>query len=480
MTKKLKKQKIATKITILYGSIFSFALLIISIVVLGNATFINQNLTKQELMKTAQNIQDYIKNGGELSKESLNDLLEDKYVEVVIRDIQGSIEIKNTIGNYPNFLEPPNGAPMENKEETNGRIISKSGHETVIEQDHGRNFMLLERTIKTDETTYSVQVYKVISMNAKYFSMLTTTLLIIDVIGIMISFLVGKYISRLMLKPVENIRQAAERISIDDLSQRIEVPEPDDEMKELTITFNSMIEGLEESFKKQNQFISDASHELRTPISVISGYASLMNRWGKNEPEVLQESIDSIISETEHMSNLVKRLLFLARSDQKRIPVSIEEICLNDIVNEVIKEIDVLEGNREINFLEKDKVNISADPNLIKQLVWIHTENALKYTKEEGKIDFEVYDDDEYAYLAISDDGPGIAEEEAPFIFDRFYRSDKSRNKDIPGTGLGLSIAMLIATSFGGTIIVSKSKYGGAKFINKFKLSKKDDKAEGV
>ena len=160
-----------------------------------------------------------------------------------------------------------------------------------------------------------------------------------------------------MLKPVEEIQQTAERISIEDLSQRIDTSGPDDEMKELAETFNSMISRLENSFQKQNQFISDASHELRTPISVIQGYANLINRWGKSDPTVLEESIQSILAETEHMSQLIKKLLFLAKSDQNRIPVQKEQFCLNELVKEVVKEMEITTETKRNHHVRSTKIH---------------------------------------------------------------------------------------------------------------------------
>jgi signal transduction histidine kinase len=234
-----------------------------------------------------------------------------------------------------------------------------------------------------------------------------------------------------------------------------------------------MIDRLESSFQRQNQFVSDASHELRTPISVIQGYANLINRWGKSDPDILQESIDSILSETEHMSALIRKLLFLAKGDQNRMLVQKKLVSLNEIAGEIVKELEILEVHREILFEEKDKVEIWGDPDLIKQLLWIHAENALKYTKDGGLITVRVWKDKKNAYVSVSDNGAGISQEHLPRIFDRFYRVDQSRNKGISGTGLGLSIAKWIADSHFGYISVESKEGEGTTFVNSFALCSK-------
>ena len=330
--------------------------------------------------------------------------------------------------------------------------------------------MLLSTQYKKDGDKYQIQAFKQLNGNQDFLQSFLWKMVIADFIGIFCAFLAGRYISRRVLKPVEQIRTTAERISIEDLTQRIDLDGPDDEMKELTITFNSMIDRLEKAFHRQNQFVSDASHELRTPISVIQGYASLINRWGKSNPDVLQESIDSILGETEHMKELINNLLFLAKSDQNRMHAKRARMCLNDVAQEIVKELDLLQKDRTITYEEAEQVEINGDSDLIKQLLWIHGENALKYTTDGGKIHIKVWKDKKYAYVSIADDGMGIAEEEQSKIFDRFYREDKSRNKEISGTGLGLSIAKWIVSSHDGAILVESKRGEGATFIDRFPL----------
>ena len=239
-----------------------------------------------------------------------------------------------------------------------------------------------------------------------------------------------------------------------------------------------MIDRLETSFQKQNQFISDASHELRTPISVIQGYANLINRWGKSDPAVLQESIDSILTETEHMSALIRQLLFLAKGDQSKLNLHKERMSLNEVAAELVREMEVLDVDRKITFKEEGKVEIFADYDMIKQLLWVHGENALKYTNDGGEVEVSVWKDKKFAYVSVKDNGTGIAEEDIPKIFDRFYRVDKSRNKEISGTGLGLSIAKWIMDSHDGEILVESVVDEGTSFINRFRLYVPDGKMD--
>ena len=296
-------------------------------------------------------------------------------------------------------------------------------------------------------------------------------LLYIDIVGFLFAGLIGIYISHTMLKPVRKIRETAERISVEDLSQRIEISGPDDDLKELSITFNSMIDRLERSFEQQSRFVSDASHELRTPISVIKGYANLINRWGKDDPEILQEAVNNILEETDHMSVMIKNLLFLARSDQHRAHIQKQPMSLNDAVRDIAKDLSVTDEKINIitDICDKDMV-IDGDPDLIKQMLWIYTENAVKYSGKEKTITYRVFSEGQYACVSVKDNGCGINKEDLPHIFERFYRVDKSRNKNIPGTGLGLSIAKWIIDVHSGSVEVNSVVGQGTEFISKFKV----------
>ncbi len=494
----IQHMTIARKITLLYGGIFSLSLFIISLFMTLNITAIQQHTIRRELATTIFNIDEYLRQGKILSNDALQDLLDNKYVEVSVYSEKEQVYYYSHFGDGSFLLQPdelklqgPDGyfGKEDKLTEERQRAFAEDGFkisvqkedaenctEYILENNKRQQVMLISTIIPSKSGFYRVEAFKLIGVNSNFLQGFIIKLATIDFIGIFCAFLIGQYISRRMLQPVEAIRSAAERITIEDLSQRIDTDGPEDEMKELTVTFNSMIDRLENSFQRQNQFVSDASHELRTPISVIQGYANLINRWGKSDPDILQESIDSILSETEHMSALIRKLLFLAKGDQNRMLVQKKVVSLNEIAGEIVRELEVLEVHRQILFEEKDKAEIWGDPDLIKQLLWIHAENALKYTKEGGLITVRVWKDKKNAYVFVRDDGAGISTEHLPRIFDRFYRVDQSRNKGISGTGLGLSIAKWIMDSHFGQISVESKVGEGTTFMNAFALCTKQKK----
>ncbi len=504
---KWSSMTIAKKTTLLYGGIFSLSLLAVSLFVLLNVNDLQRSSIRRELYQTISNIESYVTENDSIDDQKLTELLDNKYVEVGVYDTKEKKMYTSYIGEVPLFMEgggkfnfPPEPMPgdMENipedfRNDWKDYLIDRgyrvyqeqSGQEESVtftaEGETGQQLMLSFKRVHTNENEYLIMAFKMLSgnTNAYFFRTFLLKLVAVDIIGIFCAFLVGRYISRRILMPMERIRSMAERISIEDLSQRLTTDGPDDEMKELTITFNSMIERLDASFQKQNRFVSDASHELRTPISVIQGYANLINRWGKSDSNILQESIDSILSETEHMSALIKQLLFLAKGDQKKVIFQKTEVSLTEAAGELYKELELLDVNREITLEAQEDVNVYADADLLKQLFWIHGENAVKYTSEGGKIQIKVWKDKKYAYLSIQDDGIGISEENLSFIFDRFFRADKSRNKEIPGTGLGLSIAKWIMDCHDGEILVSSKEGEGTCFTDRFYLPFTEEAKKG-
>ena len=218
----------------------------------------------------------------------------------------------------------------------------------------------------------------------------------------------------------------------------------DRELQGLEDAINNLLMRMHESYRQQARFVSDASHELRTPISVIQGYAAMLDRWGKNDESVLTESIEAIKSESEHMKKLVEQLLFLARSDSGRQKMAFEKFFLSDVMREVYDECVMIDQTHNWEIEVNEQVECVGDIDMIKQTARILTDNASKYTPENGNIRIRAFYADGVPCFAVQDSGVGIAQEDIPKIFERFYRSDPARNSSTGGTGLGLSIAKWI------------------------------------
>ena len=268
------------------------------------------------------------------------------------------------------------------------------------------------------------------------------------------------------LKPedLECLIRRLDNINVSHLSSRVSLPQGSQELDGLTRAINAMLERIDQGYQAQARFVSDASHELRTPISVIQGYANLLNRWGKDNPAARQEAIDAIVQESDSMARLVEQLLFLVRGDNDTQVVHLEQVDLTLVADEVARETQLLDTGREISAQLEPMVLVQADPRLVKQAYRILVDNAVKYTPEGGHIRLSLCQEKETARLAVTDDGPGIPREELGKLFRRFYRADQSRNRQTGGTGLGLSIAHWIAQRHRGWIEVTSRPGVGSRF----------------
>jgi signal transduction histidine kinase len=300
---------------------------------------------------------------------------------------------------------------------------------------------------------------------SRYLGILLFVIFATDIIFITLILGIGSKMSKKLLFPVKKMTETVNQVSLQDLNTRLDVKGSKDELKDLAKTFNDMMDRIQKSYEQQNRFVSDASHELRTPISVIQGYANLLDRWGKEDKSVLEESITAIKSEAENMKDLVEKLLFLARSDKNTQKVELTDFKLNELVEELIKETKLIDTKHKIINEYNEKVIINGDKKLLKEAFRIFIDNSIKYTPENGIIKINLYTKAKQLILEIEDTGIGISKEHLPHIFDRFYRADESRTKETGGTGLGLSIAKWIILKHKGNIEVQSKPGYGTRFI---------------
>ncbi|MBQ8312445.1 MAG: HAMP domain-containing histidine kinase [Clostridia bacterium] len=262
-----------------------------------------------------------------------------------------------------------------------------------------------------------------------------------------------------VLAPIRDITEMAATLSANSLSNRINLEGTKNELKDLAGVINTMLDRIERSYNSQKQFVSDASHELRTPIAVIQGYVNMLQRWGKDDQEILEEGISAIAQETASMKDLVESLLFLARHDKKTLMMEMETFDPCDLIAELHREAAMVTPEDHFICAPMEHCTIEADRNMIKQVMRILCDNAVKYTPKGGTITMGVESYTGGCTLILSDNGSGISREELPKIFDRFYRSDSARKSEGGGHGLGLSIARIIIIAHGGKIRV-RSKVG--------------------
>jgi len=336
--------------------------------------------------------------------------------------------------------------------------------------------VVLENLFNDEEYVYSSVFY---FNSEKYFVNINylVTDLLIESIRICIMILVSGAIGLLLfvpivsktsyklIGPIKKMTEITKTITVNNINTRLDVKDTQDELKELSETFNQMMDRFEQGYKTQQQFVSDASHELRTPIAVIKGYVNMLDRWGKNDKAILEESISAIKNETDSMQDLIEKLLFIARSDKHSLTFTKEDFKICEILFEIERETLMIDTKHNFTFKFNDDVNIYADKNRIKQAIRIFIENAIKFTPHSGIIKVTSYIDEEYYVINVSDTGMGIEKKDLNKIFNRLYRAEQSRNKDIGGHGLGLSIARIIIIGHKGKIKVRSTVDKGSEFL---------------
>jgi signal transduction histidine kinase len=327
------------------------------------------------------------------------------------------------------------------------------------------------RTMVEDASSFLYMVQRVIESIA-----------ILEGIFLLKEIIFGTMRIRKTLKPLDEIAQTASRLSnmtfdeekfqnLEDAISKIspiisdeKIYTGDSELRRLEEAINNLLERMRDSYRQQARFVSDASHELRTPISVIQGYVNMLDRWGKKDESVLNESIEAIKSESENMKNLVEQLLFLARGINGKTQINSKEFLLNDMINEVLEESKMIDEKHIYRYYNSEEVIVYGDIGLLKQAARILIENAAKYTDENEVIVLRTgINEKKEPYFSVQDNGIGMDAEDIPHIFERFFRADTARVRKNGGTGLGLSIAKWIIDAHRGYFSVLSRKGIGTR-----------------
>jgi two-component system, OmpR family, heavy metal sensor histidine kinase CusS len=276
----------------------------------------------------------------------------------------------------------------------------------------------------------------------------------------------GYWLSRRALSPVQRITEKARSIGVNNLSERLAVPETRDEIQHLAETWNDMLERLESAVAKISQFTADASHELRTPIAIIRFAAERALRRSRTEAEY-QETLLQIQNESERMTGLIEDLLYLARADSGAHLIEKNEIDLAELVRTTCSDFEPLASAKRIALeqtVPDESVAVLGSDSALRRMLRILLDNAIKYTPAGGSVSVRLQRENGQVLLAVSDTGIGIPEQSQLRIFQRFFRADPSRNKESGGYGLGLSIARTIAHQHSASIQMQSKAGSGSTF----------------
>jgi two-component system OmpR family sensor kinase len=456
---------IRTRLTFMYASLLAFAMLVFSLATLSVLKWTLRHQVDDTLLKSAEDIRLAAVLGAAPSMSGdplLSELLMAQINSLSAPGLFAQIWLHDpeTSQPYPydsswsllgmGYTGPLDPEALNSERETRRDVVINGYHLRVITVPLEIN----------GEVRGHIQVATSLRTVDAASDRLLKIMLIFGAATMLAALFLGDNLTIRALRPIETIAQTARQITAaDDLSRRIPY-ESQDELGQLTKTFNQTLARLERLFNAQRRFVADVSHEMRTPLTTIRGNVSLMRRIGYDD-----ESIAAIDGEAQRMTRLVEDLLLLAKADAGRLSLEKNLVELDTLVLEVYNQARILsEDAVEVHLGQLDQARVMGDSDRLKQLLLNLVSNGLKYTPEGGSVTISLSRSDEWVRVDVADTGIGIPPEDLPHIFDRFYRVDKARSRAMGGTGLGLSIARWIAEAHGGQLSVVSEVGKGSTF----------------
>ena len=316
-------------------------------------------------------------------------------------------------------------------------------------------YMIMTGKIQIDNSEYLIQIIRENDLFDDFIEGYLPTLGLTLILGLILSAIGAMYVSKNFINRLRKFITTMNEIKEKGFNARAEVSGFNDEIDKMKIVFNSMMDDLEDAFEDQSRFVSDASHELKTPLTALQGHLNLIKRWGKNDKERLEKSIDICLNEVERLKKIVNDMLLLSKTEKEEVDLSkIDEINPKMVIEEVIEHYNVL--NPDVKYITsiEDNIKMKIDPNDLKQLLIIFIDNSIKYNNKENiEIEIKLRHLDNKVNLEIKDNGMGIPKDELNNVMKRFYKVDKSRVKN-NSFGIGLSIASRIVNNYNGKISI--------------------------
>lgn len=436
--------KITTKINVMTTLWILCVLVVVNAIVFFSFMQITLNIEKDNLIQKGQQV---IK---ELTKVENSTHLKERLSPYLIN--QSFIRVIDANGNVIEQLT--------NDQVLADKVIARYSQNLVVKRhtihinNHEEQVIVARIPIKdTENIGRTLEIGEKVTGLEFGKDILLSILIFSTLLGSGFALIGGRWFARIIMKPIRNMINTMEDIESSGVIKKIMIQdETNDELQKMTTTFNKMIGRLDENLERQKQFISDASHELKTPLTIIMSYADLLRRRGIQNEEMTLEAIESIYVEASHMKKMTETFLELANTEMLEV-LEMKKIDVIHLCQDIIKQ---LKGvySREINlhYDRKKQVAIKGDELKLKQVIIILLDNAIKYSTD--KIDIYLEDHDRFVKIRIRDYGIGIPESEIQHIFERFYRVDKARSRETGGTGLGLSIAKNIMNLHSGEIKV--------------------------
>jgi signal transduction histidine kinase len=345
------------------------------------------------------------------------------------------------------------------------RLFNRSGTLLFARPErHHDMFMEVTRDVVVAGEGFRVSLWRSTEESETTLNDLRLVLLLLAPLFLMASLAGGWFLSRRALRPVDDVTDAAQKISLQDLSVQLTIPPHRDEVQRLCVAWNGMLRRLDASAKQLRQFTADASHELRTPVALIRTTAELALRKERSEADY-RASLTRIQEEAQGLTNSLDSLLDLARADSGQSDFTMTDFDIRKLVEEIRPQMETIAMQHNLGFsvhMGADPMMVSGDRRALRRVLLVLLDNAVKFTPSPGRVDVVLKSSGKEAIVEVQDTGVGIASHHLSRIFDRFYQADESRCEG--GAGLGLSIAQWIVQGHNGRILVESKPGQGSVF----------------
>lgn len=344
------------------------------------------------------------------------------------------------------------------------QVLKKNGHTIYVTTEK----------VRSKQTNQLLGYVQVTNRLTDYDTTMNKLMLVFMIFGLAAGLMTGLacyMLTNWLLRPVDHLNETIEEIKVDEdgdalAKVRVPISNQNDELTQLSLMFNSMLDQMQGYIEQQQQFVEDVSHELRTPVAIIQGHLDLLSRWGKDDSEVLEESISASLQEISRMKSLIQEMLDLSRAEQVEINFKNEETDAWELGLQVFNNFRMIHPDFTFvldNDLKKETM-VQIYRNHLEQIMIILMDNAVKYSRERKEVHVSLSRDSKYVQIAVQDFGEGISEENLKKVFSRFYRVDKARSRDKGGNGLGLAIAQRLVEGYHGKLTVDSAIEQGSVF----------------
>ena len=352
-------------------------------------------------------------------------------------------------------------------EPTNGKAVHYFEKDFFFDGDLDIQYYAQEHTLADRSIIIAVAMNMENNNVAMIFAKLPRALLWLSLPILILSFFVSLFITKNTISPVVKITRAAKSMTTKNLDTLLPLTGRGDEIDDLSDTFNELFMRIKADFDRERQFSSDVSHELNTPLTVISGQANLLLRWGKDNPEQLEKSLNAIKNESKSMHAIIENLLQISRIESGRIKPQLCSVAVDELFERVSLEFSSVAPEVKI-LCEGDGITVTSDNEMLHQVLTVLVSNSVKFSGPGSTVLLKAWKQDDGIYIQEQDNGPGISKKDLPYVFDRFYRADEAHTRAAGGSGLGLSIARTLCQTMGAEIKADVVEPHGAVFTIHF------------